>query len=55
VSDVRRPAPDRLLLSLTGPPGPALRILATADVTRLDVREASLEEIFLEYYGQDAR
>jgi ABC-2 type transport system ATP-binding protein len=55
VSDVRRPAPDRLLLSLTGPPGPALRILATADVTRLDVREVSLEEIFLEYYGQGAR
>jgi ABC-2 type transport system ATP-binding protein len=51
VSDVRRPEPDRVVLSLTGPPGPALRALAGLDVVRLDVREASLEEIFLDYYG----
>jgi ABC-2 type transport system ATP-binding protein len=54
VADVRRPAPDRLLLALTGPPGPALRALAEADPVRLDVREPSLEEIFLEYYGEAA-
>jgi polyether ionophore transport system ATP-binding protein len=52
VGDVRRPAPDRLLLSLTGPPGPALRVLADAEPVQLDVREPSLEEIFLEYYGE---
>jgi len=51
VRDVRRPAPDRLLLSLTGPPGPAMRVLAEADPLQLDVREPSLEEIFMEYYG----
>jgi ABC-2 type transport system ATP-binding protein len=53
VGDVRRPAPERLLLSLTGAPGPALRALAEAEPVRLDVREPSLEEIFLEYYGQE--
>jgi ABC-2 type transport system ATP-binding protein len=52
VGEVRRLAPDRVLLSLTGAPGPALRALAAAEVVRLDVREASLEEIFLDYYGE---
>ena len=40
-----------LRFSLTGPPGPVLRALAAADVTTLAVREPSLEEIFLDYYG----
>jgi ABC-2 type transport system ATP-binding protein len=31
-----------------------LRALADADVARLDVREPSLEEIFLDYYGEAA-
>jgi ABC-2 type transport system ATP-binding protein len=31
-----------------------LGALADADVARLDVREPSLEEIFLDYYGEDA-
>ncbi|OON28103.1 MULTISPECIES: ABC transporter ATP-binding protein [Micromonospora] len=41
-----------LRFSLAGPPAPALRALAAADVTALTVREPSLEEIFLDYYGQ---
>ncbi|MGC4879001.1 ATP-binding cassette domain-containing protein [Micromonospora sp. DT43] len=41
--------------SLTGPPAAALRALAAADVTALTVREPSLEEIFLDYYGQAGR
>jgi ABC-2 type transport system ATP-binding protein len=41
----------RLRFSLTGPPGPALRALAGADVRDVTVREPSLEEIFLAYYG----
>ncbi|MFG3708138.1 ATP-binding cassette domain-containing protein [Micromonospora sp. NPDC047670] len=41
----------RLSFSLSGPPAPALRALAAADVTALTVREPSLEEIFLDYYG----
>ena len=46
------PAGDgRLRFALTGPPAPALRVLAAADVTALTVREPSLEEIFLDYYG----
>ena len=52
VADLRWFSDVRLTLSLTGPPGPVLRALADADVVRLDVREPSLEEIFLDYYGR---
>jgi ABC-2 type transport system ATP-binding protein len=52
VADVRWHTPQRVTLSLTGPPGPVLHALAGADVARLDVREPSLEEIFLDYYGR---
>jgi ABC-2 type transport system ATP-binding protein len=52
VADLHWSSPTELTLTLTGPVGPALRALATADVVRLDVREPSLEEIFLDYYGQ---
>lgn len=41
--------------TLNGPPAAALRALADAAVTMIAVREPSLEEIFLAYYGQDAR
>ena len=54
VSNVHQLSPSRLSLTLTGPPAAALRMLATAEVLALDVREPSLEEIFLEYYGQPA-
>jgi ABC-2 type transport system ATP-binding protein len=54
VSNVRGLSPTRLSLTLTGPPAAALRVLASAEVTALEVREPSLEEIFLEYYGQPA-
>ncbi|MEU8238324.1 ABC transporter ATP-binding protein [Actinoplanes missouriensis] len=43
----------RLRFTLSGPPAPALRALAAADVTALAVREPSLEEIFLDYYGTE--
>jgi ABC-2 type transport system ATP-binding protein len=39
------------VLSLAGPPAALLRALADADVTSIDVREPSLEEIFGDYYG----
>jgi ABC-2 type transport system ATP-binding protein len=51
VTDVRWTSPGELSLAVTGPPAAALRALATAEVTRLGVREPSLEEIFLSYYG----
>jgi ABC-2 type transport system ATP-binding protein len=54
VADVRWTSPVQLTLALTGPPGPVLRLLGEADVVRLDVREPTLEEIFLDYYGQAA-
>jgi ABC-2 type transport system ATP-binding protein len=44
----------QLRFTLTGSPAPALRALAAADVTALAVREPSLEEIFLDYYGEQA-
>jgi ABC-2 type transport system ATP-binding protein len=46
---------DRLRFSLSGPPAPALRALALADVTALAMREPTLEEIFLDYYGRAAQ
>ncbi|PRY51808.1 ABC-2 type transport system ATP-binding protein [Geodermatophilus tzadiensis] len=54
VADVRWTTPLEVTLALTGPPGPVLRALGGADVLRLDVREPSLEEIFLDYYGRAA-
>ena len=44
-----------LRFSLSGPPGPALRALAAADVTSVKMHEPTLEEIFLDYYGNAAR
>jgi ABC-2 type transport system ATP-binding protein len=43
-----------LRFTLNGSPGPALQALAAADVATLAVREPSLEEIFLAYYGDQA-
>jgi ABC-2 type transport system ATP-binding protein len=54
VADLRWQSDVRLTLAITGLPGPVLRALGDADVLRLDVREPSLEEIFLDYYGQAA-
>jgi ABC-2 type transport system ATP-binding protein len=54
VADLRWQSDMRLTLAITGLPGPVLRALGDADVLRLDVREPSLEEIFLDYYGQAA-
>ena len=55
VDRVDEAADGRLRFALTGPAGPALRALAAADVTSLTVREPSLEEIFLDYYGTVTR
>ncbi|GAA3231024.1 ABC transporter ATP-binding protein [Pseudonocardia petroleophila] len=45
----------RVRFDLVGPPAPALRALAAADVTSLRMREPTLEEIFLGYYGGTGR
>ncbi len=44
-----------LRFTLDGSPAAALRVLADAGVATIAVREPSLEEIFLAYYGQHAR
>jgi ABC-2 type transport system ATP-binding protein len=55
VSNVERIDPARLRFGLSGSPAPALRALAAADVTALAMREPTLEEIFLDYYGEGVR
>ena len=41
-------------LQLRGEPGPLLSVLAGLDVASLDIREPSLEEVFLAFYGDGA-
>jgi ABC-2 type transport system ATP-binding protein len=55
VSNVENIDGSRLRFRLTGPPGPALQALAAADITALAMREPTLEEIFLDYYGETVR
>ena len=55
VSNVERVNGSRVRFSLTGPPMPALRALAAADITALAMREPTLEEVFLDYYGEVSR
>ena len=50
VTGVER-TPEGIRVQLSGEPGPLLQALAPAKVTGLRSREASLEEIFLGYYG----
>ncbi|WP_327002361.1 ABC transporter ATP-binding protein [Dactylosporangium sp. NBC_01737] len=52
VDTIEAVGPNGIRFALTGSPGPALRALAIADVTNLVVREPTLEEIFLDYYGE---
>jgi ABC-2 type transport system ATP-binding protein len=55
VSAVEHLDGNRLRFSLSGSPAAALRALAAADVTTLSMREPTLEEIFLDYYGEAKR
>jgi len=55
VDNVETTGKGQLRFALTGPPGPVLNLLAAADVSTLAIREPSLEEIFLDYYGEATR
>ncbi|ULE35683.1 ABC transporter ATP-binding protein [Mycobacterium sp. IDR2000157661] len=55
VSDMVRLPGDRLRFSLSGTPTEALRALARTEITALGMREPTLEEIFLDYYGEPVR
>jgi ABC-2 type transport system ATP-binding protein len=55
VAGVERVGDSTLRFTLTGPPGPALRVLAAAEIATIAVREPTLAEIFLAYYGDGAR
>jgi ABC-2 type transport system ATP-binding protein len=46
---------SRVRFGLAGAPAAALQALAGTEVTAIAMREPTLEEIFLDYYGQDAR
>lgn len=52
VAEVENISPTSLRFTMSGPPGPALRLLAASDITAMTVREPSLEEVFLDYYGE---
>ncbi|MGW4589686.1 ABC transporter ATP-binding protein [Amycolatopsis thermoflava] len=52
---VERLGGSRLRFTLSGPPAQALRALGDAEITSIVVREPSLEEIFLDYYGERVR
>ncbi len=52
VDSLTRSGDRGLTFTLSGAPGPALQALATAEVATISVREPTLEEIFLDYYGQ---
>ncbi len=56
VAETRQVGNRHLVLQLSGGAslGPVLRLLAESDPIALSVREPSLEEIFLEYYGDQA-
>jgi ABC-2 type transport system ATP-binding protein len=54
VEAVQPAGEGRLRFTLTGEPAAVLRALAAVEVTALSVREPSLEEIFLDYYGAEA-
>ncbi|MBP2183643.1 ABC transporter ATP-binding protein [Amycolatopsis magusensis] len=55
ISGVERLDGGRLRFSLTGPPAATLRALTEATVTGISMREPSLAEIFLDYYGEPVR
>jgi ABC-2 type transport system ATP-binding protein len=55
IGEVSAVGSGRLLFVLAGPPAPALRALAAADVSTIAIREPTLEEIFLAYYGEASR
>jgi ABC-2 type transport system ATP-binding protein len=46
---------NRVTLRLRGAPNELVRALASHDIRDLDIREPSLEELFLGYYGEDGR
>ena len=53
VQEVRQDG-NRVTLRLKGAPNALIRLLAAHDVHDLDIREPSLEELFLTYYGEDS-
>ena len=55
VSDLERLEGRRLRFTLSGPPTQVLRALSSVDVTALRMHEPTLEEIFLDYYGEASR
>jgi ABC-2 type transport system ATP-binding protein len=54
VSNVENLHGERLRFNLTGSPAAALGALAKADISALAMHEPTLEEIFLDYYGDAA-
>jgi ABC-2 type transport system ATP-binding protein len=54
VAQVAR-TPTGIRVTLNGPPGPVLKAIDSLPLTAVRSQEASLEEIFLAYYGDGDR
>ena len=54
VASVSR-TPTGVRVTLNGPPGPVLQAIDSLPLTAVRSQEASLEEIFLAYYGDGDR
>lgn len=52
LSDVERLGEKHLRFNISGSPTPALQALAAVDVAMITMHEPTLEEIFLDYYGE---
>lgn len=52
VVGVREVTIDTIAVAFTGGPGPVLRVITDSDPVSVQMREPSLEEIFLDYYGE---
>ena len=55
VDDIEQTGPSALTFTVSGPPGPMLRELAATEITAISVREPTLEEVFVDYYGSVIR
>jgi ABC-2 type transport system ATP-binding protein len=55
LTDIESVGERRLRFNISGSPAPLLKALAAADITTIAMHEPTLEEIFLDYYGETSQ
>jgi ABC-2 type transport system ATP-binding protein len=55
LTDIERVSEKHLRFNISGSPSAALQALVAADITTIAMHEPTLEEIFLDYYGEPAQ